>query len=49
MPKVTNIIEGTFLLVLVFLVLTNAAGFNTVASAIGSVYTSAVRALQARD
>jgi len=49
MPRVTNIIEGTFLLILVFLVLTNAAGFNTVAAAIGNVYTSAIRALQARD
>ena len=46
MPKVTNVIEGTFLLILVFLVLTNARGFNTVATAIGRVYTDAVAALQ---
>lgn len=48
MPRVTNIIEATFLLILVFLVVVNANGFNTAATAIGGVYTSAVKALQGR-
>ena len=46
--NVNRIIEGTIILVLVFLVLTNANGFDTVASAIGNVYTSAVKTLQGR-
>lgn len=45
---VNRIIELTGTLVLVFLVLTNAKGFDTVASAVGNVYTSAVRTLQGR-
>lgn len=46
--SVNRIIEGTITLVLVFLVLTNAQGFDTVASAIGGVYSNAVRTLQGR-
>ena len=41
-----RIIEITVVLVLVFLVVTNARGFNTAASAISGVYTGAVKALQ---
>lgn len=46
--SVNRIIEGTITLILVFLVLTNAQGFDTVASAIGNVYSNAVRTLQGR-
>jgi hypothetical protein len=46
MPRYGNIIEGTFAAVIIFLVLTNARGFNTVATAIGNVYAQAVGALQ---
>lgn len=48
MFKGTNVIEWTGWLILVFLVLTNAAGFNTVATATSNLYTSAVKALQGR-
>lgn len=44
----SKILESTFLLILVFLVLTNALGFDTVISAIGNVYMGAVRTLQGR-
>lgn len=46
---VMAIIEGTITLVLVYLVLSNANSFNTVATSIGGVYTSAVKTLQARS
>jgi len=46
--SINRIIEGTITLILVFLVLTNAQGFDTVASAIGNVYSNAVRTLQGR-
>lgn len=43
---VGQIIEGTILLVAIMLILTNANGFYTVASAIGSTYVAAVQTLQ---
>jgi hypothetical protein len=46
--SINRIIEGTITLILVFLVLSNAQGFDTVASAIGNVYSNAVRTLQGR-
>jgi hypothetical protein len=46
--NLNRIIEGTITLVLVFLVLTNANGFDTVASAIGNLYSGAVKTLQGR-
>lgn len=46
--SINRIIEGTITLILVFLVLTNAQGFDTVASAIGNVYSNAVKTLQGR-
>jgi len=46
--SINRIIEGTITLILVFLVLTNAQSFDTVASAIGNVYSNAVRTLQGR-
>ena len=46
--SINRIIEGTITLILVFLVLTNAQGFDTVASAIGNLYSNAVRTLQGR-
>lgn len=45
---VGRILEGTATLVLVYLVLTNASGFSSAASAAGSVYTNAVKTLQGR-
>lgn len=43
-----KIIEGTFVLILVYLVASNAQGFSAVVNSIGSVYASGVHALQAR-
>jgi len=43
-----RIIEGTITLILAYLVIANADKFSTAASAVGSVYTDAVRALQGR-
>lgn len=45
MPNLGNIIEGTFVVIIIALVLTNAGGFNKVASGLTSLYTSAVGAL----
>lgn len=41
-------IEITFVLILVFLVLSRASGFSQGVRAISSAYTSAVKALQGR-
>lgn len=43
-----SILELTFVLVMVYLVLSNAAGFAQVTNALGSVYASSVKSLQAR-
>jgi len=43
-----QIIEGTIVLIFLYLVLANATSFATVAGAVGSTYTSAVKTLQAR-
>lgn len=45
---VSRVLEITFTLILVFLVLSNAGNFSTVTSAIGRAYVEAVRALQGR-
>jgi hypothetical protein len=45
---VGRILEITFVLVLIYLVASNAQGFSQVVKSIGSVYTESVRALQAR-
>ncbi len=45
----SRIIEATFLLVLVYLVASNANGFSQVTKAIGSTYADSVKALQARS
>lgn len=45
---VGKIIEVTAVLVGLYLVLTNATSFGTVASATGNVYTGAVKTLQGR-
>lgn len=42
---VSRVIEGTFVIVIVGLVLANASSFSQAARAIGDVYTGAVRAL----
>lgn len=43
-----RILEGTATLVLVYLILTNAQGFSTAASAAGKTYVDAVKTLQGR-
>jgi hypothetical protein len=45
---VSRIIEVTAVLIGLYLVLTNADSFGTVASATGTVYTGAVKTLQGR-
>lgn len=45
---VGRILEITFILVLMYLVLTNGNAFSQVVSSIGSVYNNSVRTLQGR-
>lgn len=45
---VGKVLEITFILVLMYLVLTNGNAFSQVVSSIGSVYTSSVKTLQGR-
>ncbi len=45
---VRNLFEITFILIIVYLVLTNASGFASAIRSLGSVYTSSVKALQGR-
>lgn len=46
--NINKILEITFVLILVYLVVKNAQGFGSVIRNIGSVYGSSVRALQGR-
>lgn len=48
MGIVGNILEGTFVLILFYLILSNALGFGLVVGALGGNYVSAVKVLQAR-
>lgn len=41
-------LEITFVLILVFLVVTNAKGFSSVMGSLAAAYTTSVRALQGR-
>lgn len=43
---VGRVIEVTFTLIAMYLVITNADKFSTAANAVGGVYVNAVRALQ---
>jgi len=43
-----RVIEVTFLLVLAFIVVSNAGGFSMAMSSLAGAYTSAVRTLQGR-
>jgi hypothetical protein len=43
-----KIIEGTIVLILAFLIITNGTAFGTAIGAVGTVYTDAVKALQGR-
>lgn len=45
---VYKILEITFTLILVYLVLQNAYGFSSAVGSIGSVYIGSVKALQGR-
>lgn len=46
--KPSGIIESTFVLILVYLVVSNAYGFSTSMKAVGDLYTSSVKTLQGR-
>lgn len=48
MGVVGQILEGTFLLIMMYLVIGNADKFATAMASIGSVYQGSVRVLQAR-
>lgn len=48
MGIVGNILEGSFVLVLFYLILSNALGFSLVVGALAGNYISAIKALQAR-
>lgn len=48
MSTVERWLEITFVLIVLYLVLTNSSGFSSGVRAIGSVYTQSVRALQGR-
>jgi hypothetical protein len=45
---VSRILEISFTLILVYLVLANAYGFSSAVESVGSVYVSSVKALQGR-
>jgi hypothetical protein len=45
---VSQVLEITFILILLYLVLTNGSAFSQVVGASGNVYTNAVRTLQGR-
>lgn len=48
MNTVNRVVEITFVLVALFLVLSNAGAFGTVVTSIGNVYSSSVRTLQGK-
>ena len=48
MDMVGKIFEGTVTLIILYLVLIHSSDFGTVAQAIGTQYTGAVRTLQGR-
>jgi hypothetical protein len=48
MATVERWIEITFVLIVLYLVLTNSDGFSSAVRSLGSVYTQSVRALQGR-
>lgn len=43
-----HVVEVTFTLVLVYLILANSVGFSSVITSAGSVYVNSVKALQGR-
>ena len=45
---ISQVLEGTFVLIVIFLVLSRASAFSKATGAIGSVYISSVKALQGR-
>jgi len=45
---IRNLLELTFTLILVYLIVTNASGFANSVRSLGSVYTSSIKALQGR-
>lgn len=48
MPKASGILEATFLLILVYLVLSMSGGMAQVTKSLGGVYVDSIRALQGR-
>lgn len=49
MPKTSNIIEGTVLLVFVYLAVRNAYGVSRIVKSLSDAYIGAVGALQGRN
>jgi hypothetical protein len=45
---VRQVLEITFMLVLVYLIVSNAEGFSAATKAVGSVYANSVKVLQGR-
>lgn len=46
--KIEQILEITFTLIVLYLVLANASGFSSVVNSIGGLYVSSVKTLQGR-
>lgn len=46
--QIKQVIEGTIVLIVLYLILSNAFGFASVVRAVGGVYTESVRTLQGR-
>lgn len=45
---IKSVIEGTILLIILYLVLANGKSFSSILQTGGSVYTSSIKALQGR-
>lgn len=48
MQTVSRLLEITFLLIVLYIVVANARAFSTIVSTLGATYTSSVRALQGK-
>lgn len=46
--KIDQILEGTFTLILAYLIIANAQNFSRVVASVASAYTRSVRVLQGR-
>lgn len=48
MSTIEKILEGTFVAILIYLVVTNAIGFSSIVGTTGNVYVNSIKALQGR-